>query len=127
MNRKRSVVLTGDTHVHLCCDSGPAALDRLARFGDAELATIIERALGAHLASGVATVRDLGDRRGAVLDWRDRNRRGHGPAGGAGQRAADHQPARALLETWAARPPACERCGVRCGSGPSAARTSSRS
>jgi imidazolonepropionase-like amidohydrolase len=56
-----------ETHVHLCCDSGPGALDRLAGFGDAELATITERALGAHLASGVTTVRDLGDRRGAVL------------------------------------------------------------
>ena len=63
-----------DTHVHLCGDSGPGALDRLAEFDDAELATIIERALGTHLATGVTTVRDLGDRRGAVLDWRDRNR-----------------------------------------------------
>ncbi len=31
---------------------------------------MIERALTMHLAAGVTTVRDLGDRRGAVLDWR---------------------------------------------------------
>jgi imidazolonepropionase-like amidohydrolase len=63
-----------DSHVHLCCDSGPGALVRLTEFSDGELVAIIEEALRAHLAAGVTTVRDLGDRRWAVLDWRDRNR-----------------------------------------------------
>ena len=61
-------------HVHLCCDSGPDALDRIPEFSDAELVTVIEDALAAHLRSGVTTVRDLGDRDWAVIDWRDRNR-----------------------------------------------------
>jgi imidazolonepropionase-like amidohydrolase len=63
-----------DMHVHLCCDSGPDALDRIPEFSDAELVTVIEDALAAHLRSGVTTVRDLGDREWAVIDWRDRNR-----------------------------------------------------
>ncbi|MGH3547002.1 MAG: amidohydrolase family protein [Pseudonocardiaceae bacterium] len=50
-----------DAHVHLCCDSGPGALDRLLAFSDAELNAVIENALRAQLASGVTTVRDLGD------------------------------------------------------------------
>jgi imidazolonepropionase-like amidohydrolase len=63
-----------DMHVHLCCDSGAGALDRIPEFSDAELVTVIENALAAHLRSGVTTVRDLGDREWAVIDWRDRNR-----------------------------------------------------
>jgi imidazolonepropionase-like amidohydrolase len=62
-----------DTHVHLCGDSGVGALDRLPDFSDEELTTVIEEALRAHLAAGVTTVRDLGDRRWAVVDWRDRH------------------------------------------------------
>ncbi len=62
-----------DTHVHLCGDSGPGALDRLPTFSDEELTTVIEDALRVHLAVGVTTVRDLGDRLWAVLDWRDRH------------------------------------------------------
>jgi imidazolonepropionase-like amidohydrolase len=62
-----------DTHVHLCCDAGPAALERLPERSDAELAATIEDALAAHLAAGVTTVRDLGDIRWAVLEWRQRN------------------------------------------------------
>ena len=31
-----------DMHVHLCCDSGPDALDRIPEFSDAELVTVIE-------------------------------------------------------------------------------------
>jgi imidazolonepropionase-like amidohydrolase len=49
-----------DMHVHLCCDSGPGALDRIPEFSDAELVMVIEDALAAHLRSGVTTVRDLG-------------------------------------------------------------------
>jgi imidazolonepropionase-like amidohydrolase len=63
-----------DMHVHLCCDSGPGALDRIPEFSDAELVTVIENALAAHLRSGVTTVRDLGDREWCVIDWRDRHR-----------------------------------------------------
>lgn len=59
-----------DSHVHLCADGRPGALDRLEFHDDAELPRIIEDALRQSLASGVTTVRDLGDRRYAVLDWR---------------------------------------------------------
>lgn len=63
-----------DTHVHLCCDNGPRALERLPTFDAAALRTAIEKALAEHLATGVTTVRDLGDPHWAVIDWRDRNR-----------------------------------------------------
>jgi imidazolonepropionase-like amidohydrolase len=61
-----------DAHVHLCCDSRPGALERIPDHSDAELAAVVEEALAAHLAAGVSTVRDLGDREWAVLDWRAR-------------------------------------------------------
>jgi imidazolonepropionase-like amidohydrolase len=60
-----------DAHVHLCCDSGDGALYRIATVGDTEMLAVIETALGQQLAAGVTTVRDLGDRRWAVVDWRD--------------------------------------------------------
>jgi imidazolonepropionase-like amidohydrolase len=63
-----------DTHVHLCGDGGHSALDRLPTFSDDEMTGVIEDSLRAHLASGVTTVRDLGDRHWAVINWRDRNR-----------------------------------------------------
>ncbi|MFF0314185.1 amidohydrolase family protein [Micromonospora sp. NPDC005252] len=61
-----------DAHVHLCADAGPDALGRLAERPETDLDAVVEASLGAHLAAGVTTVRDLGDRRGAVLRWRDR-------------------------------------------------------
>jgi imidazolonepropionase-like amidohydrolase len=61
-----------DTHVHLCGDSRAGALDRLAEYDDATLDGVIARSLAEHLATGVTTVRDLGDRRWAALHWRDR-------------------------------------------------------
>ena len=61
-----------DCHVHLCADSREGALDRLAGYADEDLDRVIEAALRAQLAAGVTTVRDLGDRRWAVLSWRDR-------------------------------------------------------
>jgi cytosine/adenosine deaminase-related metal-dependent hydrolase len=64
-----------DAHVHLCADSGAGALDRLPDFSDEEMTAVIENALGVQLAAGVTTVRDLGDRRWAVIEWRDRNGR----------------------------------------------------
>jgi imidazolonepropionase-like amidohydrolase len=51
-----------DAHVHLCADSGVGALDRLPDFSDEEMTAVIENGLGAQLAAGVTTVRDLGDR-----------------------------------------------------------------
>jgi imidazolonepropionase-like amidohydrolase len=61
-----------DCHVHLCGDSRYGALDRLAGYADEDLDRVIGAALRAQLAAGVTTVRDLGDRRWAVLSWRDR-------------------------------------------------------
>jgi imidazolonepropionase-like amidohydrolase len=58
-----------DTHIHLCGDSEAGALDRLVDYDDAELPGIIESGLRRHLRAGVTTVRDLGDRRYAVVDW----------------------------------------------------------
>ena len=58
-----------DTHVHLCADGDSGALDRLGAHTDAEIVANIEAALSRHLAAGVTTVRDLGDRDFAVLDW----------------------------------------------------------
>lgn len=59
-----------DAHVHLCADSRDGALDRLPDHDEAALRDVIETALRTHLARGVTTVRDLGDRRFAVLEWR---------------------------------------------------------
>ena len=69
-----ATVLPGmiDCHVHLCGDSRNGALDRLAGHSDDELGQVIGAALRAQLRAGVTTVRDLGDRRWAVLDWRQR-------------------------------------------------------
>jgi imidazolonepropionase-like amidohydrolase len=60
-----------DMHVHLCGDGGPNALERLPGFADDQLAAVIDDGLRRHLAAGVTTVRDLGDRRWAVLERRD--------------------------------------------------------
>lgn len=61
-----------DAHVHLCGDGEPGALERLAGVDPDTLGGVVEASLRAHLAVGVTTVRDLGDRSGAVLDWRSR-------------------------------------------------------
>ncbi|MEU1587108.1 amidohydrolase family protein [Micromonospora sp. NPDC005710] len=61
-----------DAHVHLCADAGPDALGRLAERPESDLDGVIEASLRTHLAAGVTTVRDLGDRRDAVLRWRGR-------------------------------------------------------
>ena len=73
-----ATVLPGlvDMHVHLCGDSEMGALDRLADYDDRALDGVIECGLRAQLAAGVTTVRDLGDRRWSVLEWRDRQRAG---------------------------------------------------
>lgn len=61
-----------DTHVHLGGDGRDGALDRLTDYRADELAEVIDMALRSHLAAGVTTVRDLGDRRWSVLERRDR-------------------------------------------------------
>lgn len=73
-----ATVLPGliDTHVHLVTDSVANALDLVEDYSDQQIDAVVSRALAAHLAAGVTTVRDLGDRRFAVVDRRDRQRHG---------------------------------------------------
>lgn len=75
-----STLLPGliDAHVHLCGDGGPGALERVPDFSDDEMTAVIETSLRVQLASGVTTVRDLGDRRYATIDWRDQRADGDG-------------------------------------------------
>ncbi len=71
-----STLLPGlvDTHVHLCADAGPRALDTIPDRSADDLDAGIEAALAGHLAAGVTAVRDLGDHSFAVLDrHRDRS------------------------------------------------------
>jgi imidazolonepropionase-like amidohydrolase len=65
-----------DSHVHLCGDSGPRALDQFAELSPDRLQDVIATAERQHLRAGVTAVRDLGDHRWAVVD---RPRRGAGP------------------------------------------------
>jgi imidazolonepropionase-like amidohydrolase len=73
-----ATVLPGliDTHVHLVADSEVGALDRVSGLGDEELDAVITDGLRRQLAAGVTTVRDLGDRRYAVVTRRDVQRAG---------------------------------------------------
>ena len=57
-----------DTHVHLCADSGPAALERIPALSATELRENITASAQEHLRAGVTAVRDLGDHRWAVLE-----------------------------------------------------------
>jgi imidazolonepropionase-like amidohydrolase len=68
-----------NAHVHLCGDSGNDALERLPSFSADRLQAVIETALAQQLASGVTTVRDLGDDHWAVVELRDRAATDHGP------------------------------------------------
>jgi len=76
-----ATVLPGlvDAHVYLCGDGRPGALDRLPEFDDPGLAGVIRSSLADQLIAGVTSVRDLGDRRAAVLDWRSRTSTPAGP------------------------------------------------
>jgi imidazolonepropionase-like amidohydrolase len=65
-----------DSHVHLCGDSSPWALDRFAELTDEQLQAIIVTAEQENLHAGVTAVRDLGDCRWAVVE---RSRNGAGP------------------------------------------------
>jgi imidazolonepropionase-like amidohydrolase len=60
-----------DTHVHLCGDNGPRALDQLPELSQDQLNQIISDAFAQHLRAGVTAVRDLGDRDWAVVERRD--------------------------------------------------------
>jgi imidazolonepropionase-like amidohydrolase len=66
-----------DAHVHLCADGTDGTLDRIGEPDADAMMAVIEQSLRRHLAVGVTTVRDLGDRRFAVLDWRS-SARGRG-------------------------------------------------
>ena len=74
-----ATVLPGliDTHVHLVGDSRPGALDRVPGLSDEEIDLVISESLQRQLTAGITTVRDLGDRRYAVVDRRDRQRTGN--------------------------------------------------
>jgi imidazolonepropionase-like amidohydrolase len=65
-----------DSHVHLCGDSGPRALEQFAELSPDRLQAVIATAEQQHLRAGVTAVRDLGDDRWAVVD---RPRTGEGP------------------------------------------------
>ena len=67
-----------DAHAHLCADGTDGTLDRIGEPGEDAMMAVIEQSLRRHLAAGVTTVRDLGDRGFAVLDWRS------SPASGSG-------------------------------------------
>jgi imidazolonepropionase-like amidohydrolase len=71
-----------DAHVHLCADGTDGTLDRIGEPSQDAMMAVIEDSLRRHLAAGVTAVRDLGDRRFAVLDWRSsaRSRGGVYPA-----------------------------------------------
>jgi imidazolonepropionase-like amidohydrolase len=66
----RTTLLPGlvDTHVHLCGDSGPRALDQLPELTADRIDAVITEAEQQHLRAGVTAVRDLGDHRWAVLE-----------------------------------------------------------
>jgi imidazolonepropionase-like amidohydrolase len=70
-----------DAHVHLCADGTDGTLDRIGEPGEDAMAAVIGQSLRRHLAAGVTTVRDLGDRRFAVLDWRSSAHSGGGYTG----------------------------------------------
>jgi imidazolonepropionase-like amidohydrolase len=74
IDRPTGTLLPGliDAHVHLVCDAAPGALDAVADRSPEQLSATIGQSLRAHLSAGVTTVRDLGDRDWAVLDWRRR-------------------------------------------------------
>jgi imidazolonepropionase-like amidohydrolase len=57
-----------DTHVHLCADGGPRALDQVPELDPAELDAVVTAAERASLRAGVTAVRDLGDHRWTVLE-----------------------------------------------------------
>ncbi|SNS29673.1 Imidazolonepropionase [Geodermatophilus saharensis] len=70
VERPGATLLPGlvDTHVHLCGDGGPRALDQLPELAVGEVDRLVAAALDRQLAAGVTAVRDLGDLGYAVVD-----------------------------------------------------------
>lgn len=59
-----------DTHVHLCGDNSPRALDQFFELSPIDLERIVAAGLQQQLAAGVTAVRDLGDYQWTVVDRR---------------------------------------------------------
>ena len=57
-----------DSHVHLCGDAGPRALEQVPELDAAQLDAVISAAGQETLRAGVTAVRDLGDHHWAVLE-----------------------------------------------------------
>ncbi len=57
-----------DTHVHLCGDGGPRALEQIPDLSPAELGAVLAAAEEQQLRAGVTAVRDLGDHQWAVVE-----------------------------------------------------------
>ena len=76
LDHGEATVLPGliDCHVHLVADGGIQALDRVSGRSQAELDATVDESLRRHLAAGVTTVRDLGDRGFGVVARRDAQR-----------------------------------------------------
>src|SRR5262249_25114120 len=67
-----------DAHVPRGAEGTDEALAGIGEPSADGMAAVIEQSLRRHLAAGVTTVRDLGDRRFAVLDWRSSPASGRG-------------------------------------------------
>jgi len=70
-----STLLPGliDTHVHMCGDNSPRALDQFDELSPDELDAIIATGMRMQLAAGVTAVRDLGDHQWRLIEHhRDR-------------------------------------------------------
>lgn len=61
-----------DCHTHLVADSSIGGLERAGGMADESIDAVIADSLAAHVAAGVTTVRDLGDRRFRSLAFRER-------------------------------------------------------
>jgi imidazolonepropionase-like amidohydrolase len=61
-----------DAHVHLVADGEVGSLERAGTMSEDEVDAVIARTLAQEAASGVTTVRDLGDTRFRTLAFRDR-------------------------------------------------------
>jgi imidazolonepropionase-like amidohydrolase len=65
-----------DTHTHLVCDSRDHAVGRVGGLSEEDITDIVDEALRRQLATGMTSVRDLGDRDFCVIDRRDRQSAG---------------------------------------------------
>src|SRR6266705_1339756 len=116
-----------DAHVHLCGDGTDGTLDRIEEPNEDGMAAVIGESLRRHLAAGVTTVRDLGDRRFAVLGCAHPPRPATACTRPWWPRGRPSPALAATVPTWAAKSLARISSGPPCESAPSAAPTSSRS